>query len=259
MAILSKTACKKISAVYSGLVCCQPGCPDKQPCFQLPALGGLAYCQSERTVKGTLSFCCNHEGRKLTHHHTLCEAPRNAIQDEYKICLDFSNENRTVMRETSQKIEKAYKSKQIDYDDLHVYSDATCCLGLGIDERKMSAYTFIKDYVVPYLYYHSYFFENNEYPWKGLPHNREQAIRELWKGLPHDREQAIRVLEKYIINRLDSILPDNTPTKNQPCTCGSNKKYKKCCMDKHQKIKDRKHALKMQVHFLNSLLKKASI
>ena len=171
------------------------------------------------------------------HYNKLCGAPRDAVQDEYEICLDFSNKNYTVMRETSRKIERAYKLKRIDYNDLHIYPDATCCLGLGIYERKMPAYVFIKDYVVPYLYYHSYFFENNKYPWQGLPHNLDKAIEILIS----DEEQSIKNLAN---------LPSVTPNPNDKCACGSKKKYKKCCMNEHQKIKVQKHASEMKIRLL---------
>ncbi len=32
-----------------------------------------------------------------------------------------------------------------------------------------------------------------------------------------------------LLNRKDSVIREKLPSRNDPCTCGSGKKYKKCC------------------------------
>lgn len=32
-----------------------------------------------------------------------------------------------------------------------------------------------------------------------------------------------------LVNRTDTVTVNKTPSRNEPCSCGSGKKYKKCC------------------------------
>ncbi len=32
-----------------------------------------------------------------------------------------------------------------------------------------------------------------------------------------------------LVNKADTVTVDKTPNRNEPCSCGSGKKYKKCC------------------------------
>jgi SWIM/SEC-C metal-binding protein len=32
-----------------------------------------------------------------------------------------------------------------------------------------------------------------------------------------------------LLNKQATVTPDKTPSRNEPCSCGSGKKYKKCC------------------------------
>jgi SWIM/SEC-C metal-binding protein len=43
-----------------------------------------------------------------------------------------------------------------------------------------------------------------------------------------DKDEELRALES-LINKPKSVVVDKVPARNEPCSCGSGKKYKKCC------------------------------
>ena len=43
-----------------------------------------------------------------------------------------------------------------------------------------------------------------------------------------DKDEDIRDLE-YMQNKPKTVSVEKTPARNEPCSCGSGKKYKKCC------------------------------
>ncbi|MBL4798621.1 MAG: SEC-C domain-containing protein [Oleispira sp.] len=46
--------------------------------------------------------------------------------------------------------------------------------------------------------------------------------------LDADTEENLSELE-VVLNKPTTVVLEKTPTRNDPCSCGSGKKYKKCC------------------------------
>ena len=45
-----------------------------------------------------------------------------------------------------------------------------------------------------------------------------------------DPEKDENILElEFLQNKKESLVTEKTPNRNEPCVCGSGKKYKKCC------------------------------
>jgi SEC-C motif len=61
--------------------------------------------------------------------------------------------------------------------------------------------------------------------------NRKQPFEfALWAEGPWKREE---IFEKYLADdKPTAIISDRIPGRNEPCPCGSGKKFKKCCIDK---------------------------
>jgi uncharacterized protein YchJ len=50
-----------------------------------------------------------------------------------------------------------------------------------------------------------------------------------WGSEPFDNE-AVQELERYNSTRTNPFIQDNHIQRNDPCPCGSKKKYKRCCI-----------------------------
>ncbi len=58
------------------------------------------------------------------------------------------------------------------------------------------------------------------------------ADAQLFANISIDsREDATEIINELsaILNKKGSFNQDKTPSRNEPCSCGSGKKYKKCC------------------------------
>ena len=56
-----------------------------------------------------------------------------------------------------------------------------------------------------------------------------------------DAQQLKALSDDYVQKTYESLLGEAATRKigrNEPCTCGSGKKYKKCCLRKHEKLKE---------------------
>lgn len=49
-------------------------------------------------------------------------------------------------------------------------------------------------------------------------------------------ETGTSIVEEILKSRHKPVVKVKTPNRNDPCPCGSGKKYKKCCMDIDQSI-----------------------
>lgn len=49
-------------------------------------------------------------------------------------------------------------------------------------------------------------------------------------------EIGTSIVEEILKNRRKPVIKVETPNRNDPCPCGSGKKYKKCCIDIDQSI-----------------------
>ena len=56
-----------------------------------------------------------------------------------------------------------------------------------------------------------------------------------------DAQQLVALSDSYVKQTYESLLGEAAKRKigrNEPCTCGSGKKYKKCCLRKHEELKE---------------------
>ncbi|RLC99295.1 MAG: zinc chelation protein SecC [Chloroflexota bacterium] len=65
---------------------------------------------------------------------------------------------------------------------------------------------------------------------------RKQALESIFNEnkwtyeITVDAEQEENILDlEFLQNKSPSLVVEKTPSRNDPCSCGSGKKYKKCC------------------------------
>ena len=64
---------------------------------------------------------------------------------------------------------------------------------------------------------------------------------EIAPNVGMDAQQLVALSDSYVKQTYGSLLGEAAKRKigrNEPCTCGSGKKYKKCCLRKHEKLKE---------------------
>jgi tetratricopeptide (TPR) repeat protein len=64
---------------------------------------------------------------------------------------------------------------------------------------------------------------------------------EIAPNVGMDAQQLAALSDSYVKQTYESLLGEAAKRKigrNEPCTCGSGKKYKKCCLRKHEKLKE---------------------
>jgi tetratricopeptide (TPR) repeat protein len=64
---------------------------------------------------------------------------------------------------------------------------------------------------------------------------------EIAPNVGMDAQQLVALSDSYVKQTYESLLGEAAKRKigrNEPCTCGSGKKYKKCCLRKHEKLKE---------------------
>lgn len=100
--------------------------------------------------------------------------------------------------------------------DLHFFSHGSCCLGIRLSrERNLNLERFLYELVIPFLYRLAYT------DLFGVA----AARNDLWGEYSHGRaghDEHRRKMAQYGVS--------NTG-RNAPCPCGSNRKYKLCCLD----------------------------
>lgn len=92
--------------------------------------------------------------------------------------------------------------------------------------------------------------EKNRSPQEDVAFNPLQPVLELLQGSNADtvclkyglsREQLDRLTDEYQASRRRAALTDSLTVsrtkRNDPCPCGSGKKYKKCCLPKHEEAR----------------------
>lgn len=171
-------------------------------------------CSVERQVVwGTLDFACSYDASQeiLIFENTA----EDYIQDSYEIRIDFNGVDifgfPTVFEE-SGKIEAFSIENGISLGDLHVNDDGSCCLGIYPEYRWDGVTGFIRDKVISYFYWQSFYRMHGKEPWEGYSHGKMGIYEALCdtKGITKNLRGKGR-------------------SRNQPCPCGSGNKYKKCC------------------------------
>ena len=142
---------------------------------------------------------------------------------EIEICLGTLDENGwPKVYEVGRRHQKIAQKWNIALIDLHFYSDSSCCLGINLGvSRGFPLKAFFHERVIPFFYRLSYVDKF------GIATSQ----RDLWPEYPHgDAGLMEYVMEISNIARSD-------PDRNDPCPCGSGKKYKKCHLDQVQHFK----------------------
>jgi tetratricopeptide (TPR) repeat protein len=88
--------------------------------------------------------------------------------------------------------------------------------------------------------------ENQEKPSKEVLDAILQVVEggnpeEIAPNVGMDAQQLVALSDSYVKQTYESLLGEAAKRKigrNEPCTCGSGKKYKKCCLHKHEKLKE---------------------
>jgi tetratricopeptide (TPR) repeat protein len=88
--------------------------------------------------------------------------------------------------------------------------------------------------------------ENQEKPSKELMDAILQVAEggnpeEIAPKVGMDAQQLVALSDAYVKQTYESLLGEAATRKigrNEPCICGSGKKYKKCCLHKHEKVKE---------------------
>jgi len=81
--------------------------------------------------------------------------------------------------------------------------------------------------------------EENQSIWENLILFKIQKF--LIKGERLMNEQPVQIEQKEVIenkSKVEPVTKRNKIGRNQKCFCGSGKKYKKCCINKRQEIKN---------------------
>ncbi len=147
----------------------------------------------------------------------LCNKNQTGWFDgEYLITIDLNSQK---VFELSEKIKSLAKQLGKTFFDLHVNSDGSCCLGIDIENKKMTLTAFIFEKVFPYFSWQAYYAK-----YKRIPPCGEFSHGDAGK------QEAIQDYEKTMTS-VDKF------GRNKPCLCKSGKKYKKCCFLSDEKKK----------------------
>ena len=180
----------------------------------------LYYKQKDDCIKGELSFNARYEkqSRKNGKDNWIivpCSSDNDCLHDCYEIAIRLS-ENQTgwpKVFETGGRIKRIAEEIGKPLVDLHIYPrDNSCCLGICVNSD-ITLYDFIVRKVYPYFVWQAYFDKYKKPPPCGEYSHDFKGIEEYLKNLKE-------------IGR------------NDLCICGSGEKYKRCCIDKKQEMKD---------------------
>jgi len=113
--------------------------------------------------------------------------------------------------------------------DRHIYEDGNCCLTILqkqiLEARSgISISDFIEKYSIPYLANQIYFEEYGD--WANGEYSHDNT------GIAQFYLEEIQTAEySEVLKVLAIVLNHNNVGRNQPCYCGSEKKFKKCHLD----------------------------
>ncbi len=188
----------------------------------------LLYDPENQKITGELSFCAcyDRKTKKLkTELSGFDEEVRTAdsfLCDvfEIEIRLDHASIGQSgwpEVREVGGRRNRIAGKFSVTIADLHFYSDTeACCLGIRYSrDVDLTVERFLYDLVIPFFYRLSY-----------VDHFGIEAARvNLWGEYSHGRKG----FEEH--GRDMGSLARLSKGRNQPCPCGSGRKYKKCCLN----------------------------
>lgn len=196
----------------------------------------LQYNTTSQKIVGELDFGASYdkESGKLRINRDDENRERDSfICDVFdiEICLNSIDSNGwPKVYEVAGRHSKIAEKYNIEVIDLHFYSDdGACCLGIKSTsekfERNFRIKRFIHDLVIPFFYRLSY---TEKF---GI----DASSNDLWDEYSHGLEGQIEY-RKEILN-----LAKRNPNRNEPCPCGSDKKYKNCHRQEVEYIKRSHH------------------
>jgi hypothetical protein len=202
----------------------------KQDCERISRLFPQLNCEyRKQRLWGTLAFTCYYDEPKGKLVH---QAHPDSISDTYEIEIKFDKFHLKLPRtyETSGIVADHAKKTGTKLLDLHMFKkDNACCLGIYPEDEYRTAYEFLVERVVPYFYWQSHIRIHGKEPWKAYPHGKAGYVekrRELSTKI-HDIEKQMS----------DKTIAGIGSIRNKPCECGSNKKYKSCCLNKDDRLR----------------------
>lgn len=191
---------------------------DQQLAHDFPMLN----CSLKRSlIRGTLSFACSFDREKQ--ELVYDSSASKYICDSYEIRIDFNQPDKfgfPKVYEESCITKKFAQNNGIDLEELHINKDDddSCCLGIFPEYQWQGASAYIRDKVVPFLYWQSYRRIYGEEPWKAYSHGNA-GIKEAMALPPSQCSKGA--------------------SRNIKCPCGSGQKYKKCCMGRDAILKSK--------------------
>ena len=214
----------------------------------------LDYIKDKETIEGELNFCSRY--KKITCNNIskweieFCDKSNNGyIEDVYsiKICLDKKDSFNgfPVVFETDERIEKVADSLKKSLNDLHLNNpDKSCCLGIFSPSYCPSLYDFVIKVVYPYFVWQAYFEKYRKIPPYGqCPHNSQDAIDVRIKD-EENKRNFFRAKQKE---------KPSGNNRNKLCSCGSGKKYKKCCFHYDEETETGVFKAEESISYLNTL------
>ena len=189
----------------------------------------LQYQSNSSKIVGELDFCAaydNESGKVI-----IGDSPKKTdrfICDvfEIEICLSsFDGNGWPKVYEIGGRHRQIAKRCNVKIIDLHFYSDDNaCCLGLKFpDNKSLSIRSFLEELVIPFFYRLSY---TETF---GIAASR----KDLWGEYSHGKKGQLEYLMEI------SNFANQNPSRNDPCPCGSGKKFKKCHIDDVESLKRR--------------------
>lgn len=176
-----------------------------------------------QVIWGTLEFCCSYDCSSKELIYSNSAPCLECISDSYEVRIDFNQFDTfgfpKVFEESD--IIKSFSTKNaIRLDDLHLNEDDghSCCLGIFPEYKWVSALNYIRDKVIPFFYWQSYKRMYEKEPWPAYSHGEKGILEAM--TIPPDESSKGR-------------------SRNQKCPCGSGPKYKYCCLDRDQILKNK--------------------
>lgn len=185
---------------------------------------GLDYYPDNNRISGSLaiSACCYKEKKCenfIAWEIQPCSPDQSeCITGEYLIEIDLGQEGEyPKVYEIGEKIERLANELKKRVIDLHSYpQDKSCCLGISFSPRT-SLSEFILYDVYPYFVWQAYYYKYKKIP----PCGEYSHGIKGWREATEDYKKKIQFYRDKIVGKTG---------RNNPCPCGSNKKYKKCCL-----------------------------
>ena len=188
----------------------------------------LYYEANSHKISGELDFCAmyDQESGKMTIAN-FAEETDFLIRDvfEVEVCLnDLDVNGWPKVYEVGGRYRRIAKKCEVPIIDLHIYPhNSACCLGIKYrDNKQLYIKEFLHELVIPFFYRLSY---TDKF---GI----DRARKDLWGEYLHgDIGQIEHFLEIMNIVR-------QSPGRNDPCPCGSDKKYKRCHLSQVESLKN---------------------